>query len=130
MTLRLALAEDKLYLAQVFIEKLSLFPDSFELKIFSRNGPDLVDRLKNNHEVDVVLMDLEMPGMSCIETIKEILQLHPHLKIIMFTVFDDQELLSQCMAVGAVGYLLKDEPAKVVHEMLSGLVKNKAGNEM
>ncbi|MCP4291384.1 MAG: response regulator transcription factor [bacterium] len=125
MTLRLALAEDKPYLAQVFIEKLSLFPGSFELVIFSRNGLDLVDRLKTTHNVDVVLLDLEMPGMSCVGTIKKVLQHHPHLKIIMFTVFDDQELLSQCMDAGAAGYLLKDEPAKVVHEMLRCLAKNK-----
>lgn len=56
---------------------------------------------------DVVLMDIDMPGLSGIEGVKAVKETHPLTAVIMYTVFEDDDKLFQCLCAGANGYLLK-----------------------
>ena len=56
---------------------------------------------------DLVLMDIELPGKSGIEGVKETLKVRPDSIIIMLTVFEDSNNIFQAMCAGATGYLLK-----------------------
>lgn len=58
-------------------------------------------------KTDIVLMDIELPGMSGIEGVKYIQQEHPDLSVIMATVFDDDKNVFDALCAGAVGYLMK-----------------------
>src|SRR5215203_4899210 len=59
------------------------------------------------YQPDVVLMDIDMPGDSGIKGVSSIKETRPHTAIIMYTVFEDDEKLFQCLCAGADGYLLK-----------------------
>lgn len=61
-------------------------------------------------EVDVVLMDIQLPGMSGIECIRRIKELRPAVQILMLTVFEDHDRIFESLAAGATGYLLKQTP--------------------
>lgn len=75
---------------------------------------DALTRLAANPP-DVVLMDIELPGMSGIECIPRLKALCPNTQVTMLTVFDDDERIYQSLAVGATGYLLKTStPAQIV----------------
>lgn len=63
----------------------------------------------------LVLMDINMPGMSGIEGLKNIKQIRPETKIIMYTVLEDENIIFDCLCAGADGYLLKNTPpAKLI----------------
>ena len=59
---------------------------------------------------DVVLMDIEMPGMNGVEAVKIIKQNFPSVTVVMQTVFEDDEKIFAAICNGASGYLLKDTP--------------------
>ena len=61
-------------------------------------------------EPDVVLMDIEMPGISGIEVTRLIAEHFPHIKILIQTVFNDSEKIFQALCAGASGYILKNDP--------------------
>ena len=66
-------------------------------------------------KVEVVLMDIHLPGMSGIECIRELKTRLPGLLIMMLTVFEDQDEIFQSLAAGASGYLLKQtQPAQLL----------------
>jgi DNA-binding NarL/FixJ family response regulator len=60
-----------------------------------------------NCKPDLVLMDIDMPNVNGIEGVKIIRHKYPHLKILMQTVFDDNDKLFACIRAGADGYILK-----------------------
>jgi DNA-binding NarL/FixJ family response regulator len=59
---------------------------------------------------DVVLMDINLPGMSGIDCVKILKERQPELQIIMLTVYQDDEQIFQSLAAGATGYILKKTP--------------------
>lgn len=63
--------------------------------------------IAHEHQPDVVIMDIDMPGSDGIEGIKAIKSAKPDTQIIMHTVFEDTEKLFECLCAGANGYLLK-----------------------
>lgn len=73
---------------------------------------------------NVVLMDIELPGMSGIEGVKYIKDNFPNMTIIMATIHDDDQNVFDAIQAGAVGYLVKmippDELIKAIHEAVAG----------
>ncbi|HKK38403.1 MAG TPA: response regulator transcription factor [Cryomorphaceae bacterium] len=64
---------------------------------------------------DVILMDIEMPGVTGIEAVSEIKNAYPKVSILMQTIFDDEALIFDALKAGASGYLLKKgTPEKVI----------------
>ena len=60
--------------------------------------------------VDIVLMDLGLPGMSGLDGIRVIRQRHPSLKLVPLTVYEDDDRIFEALCAGASGYLLKKTP--------------------
>ena len=68
---------------------------------------------------DVVIMDIDMPGMNGIEGVKLIRKNCPTVQILMFTVFDDEEKVFAAIKSGAAGYILKNaEPGQLVQAIV------------
>lgn len=121
--IRIAFAEDIPSLAQAMKNKLEL-NTHFLLKHAAANGKELIELLEKDHNVDVILMDIKMPVMDGILATKYISNRWPQIKIVMCTVFDDDEHIFQAILAGAAGYLMKDEsPAnlfKAIEECIAG----------
>lgn len=59
---------------------------------------------------DVVLMDIAMPVMRGFDATRRIVKLDPQIRVLMLTVYDDEDLVARCLSAGAAGYVLKDAP--------------------
>lgn len=75
----------------------------------------LIEEDMNTAIPDVVLMDINMPNVNGIEGLLKIKKLFPHIKVLMQTVFDDNENVFNSIRSGASGYILKkDSPNKIL----------------
>lgn len=115
--IKVAIAEDHPLLLKVVVEKLSFF-DDIELKFCTINGENLIEKLKEKSNIDVILMDIEMPKMNGIEATLIIKNKFPQIKIIMLTVLDNDENIFHAIKNGADGYLLKEISAEDLHKAI------------
>ncbi len=58
--------------------------------------------------VDVIIVDIQLPGMNGIELIRSVKSDHPEIEAITLTVYDDEQLAKQAIKAGAIGYVIKD----------------------
>ena len=75
---------------------------------------------------DVVLMDIDMPGESGIKGVSMVKETNPQTAVIMYTVFEDDEKLFQCLCAGANGYLLKKTAPEKIFEAIREVVEGGA----
>ncbi|MCX6235095.1 MAG: response regulator transcription factor [Bacteroidetes bacterium] len=73
---------------------------------------------------DIVLMDIQLPGMNGIECVRQLKSIHPEMQFIMCTIFQNDDSVFNALKAGATGYLLKtDDPGKIIdaiHELHAG----------
>lgn len=115
MKLRLVVVDDNAFLIRMLEEKLSFF-DDIVIKYSAVNGSEVIDKLDADNHVDLILMDIEMPKMNGIEATEIIKQKYPQIKIIMLTIFDDDENIFKAIQSGADGYLLKEVNARDLYD--------------
>jgi len=104
--LRLAIADDH----KVLLDGLkSLFIDpryGCDVVLTASNGKDLISGLSRVH-ADVALLDLNMKGGGGLDCLPGLRELHPHLKVIIFTMYDQPKFIKEAFKLGAEGYILK-----------------------
>lgn len=105
--IKIAIVDDNTFLLKAIQEKLSFFED-ITIKFTACEGIDALQKLEKNHNIDVILMDIEMPKMNGIEATEQVKNRFPHIKIIMLTVFDNDENIFKAIKAGADGYFLKE----------------------
>ena len=91
---------------------VSLLQDEPQLHIVGQagNGEEAL-QLIQHLEVDVVLMDVKMPGQDGIEVTRRLLEVRPDARIIALTISDDDQDVLRAIQAGAHGYILKDADA-------------------
>ncbi|MCE3259496.1 MAG: ligand-binding protein [Bacteroidetes bacterium] len=115
--IKIAVVDDIKTVRSTIVNKIRLSPDLTVVKEFS-NGKEVLHAMMQNMEVDVIIMDIEMPEMDGIEATEKILAKYPNTKILMCTVFDDETNLFKAICAGAKGYLLKDEKPEKIHRAI------------
>jgi DNA-binding NarL/FixJ family response regulator len=126
MKIKLAIAEDNKIIAKSLLEKLSVFSEEIEIKFVAKNGKELLDKLKSEKNIDVILMDIEMPEMDGIQATFEVKNLYPQIKILILTVFDDDDKIFNAIQNGASGYLLKEESPEAIFNAIKIIVEDGA----
>ena len=113
--IKTVIVDDNTFLIKAIQEKLSFF-DDIQIKFIALDGSDLLTKISNNHNIDVILMDIDMPILNGIEATEIIKNKYPHIKVIMLTVFDNDENIFNAIKAGADGYLLKEVEPKTLYE--------------
>lgn len=109
--IRVAIYEDDRRYWEALKALLNLPPET-EVVHLAENCLNVITDVKRTMP-DVVIMDVNLPRKSGIEAVVELKKLWPELKVVMFTVHDDDENLFNAIKAGAIGYILKYEAAKL-----------------
>ena len=116
--IKLGLTDDHLLFRRGLASILATY-EQIQLVLQTSSGPELLEQLQHT-ELDVVLLDLEMPEMNGIQTAEALREQYPDLKILILSMYDDDHFIQHLMEVGANGYLLKDaEPDEVVQAVVA-----------
>lgn len=97
------------------VEKLESYPDVM-VKYTAQNGQALLNMLAKDHLVDIVLMDLQMPTLNGVETTRAIARNWPQIKVLVVTMFDDDENIFHAIMAGASGYILKEDSQAALYQ--------------
>ncbi|MBB6451833.1 two-component system NarL family response regulator [Salirhabdus euzebyi] len=118
--------------------------DDIEIAGEAANGEEAIQFLQQENEVDVVLLDVQMPVMDGVEAAQQIRSLFPKTKILMLTSFSDYNSVIPAIKAGASGYQLKDADPEILanairkvadgekmidHKAASHLFQHVSGNE-
>lgn len=106
--IRLLIVDDHPLFRQGVRFYLETVPE-LELAGEAENGETAL-RFLAQHDVDVVLMDLQMPGMDGIEVTKKLKETWPDIKVLILTSFNSWDKVYTALKSGASGYILKDAP--------------------
>ena len=112
-----------------FVEMLSLrLEDAGQKVIPAYNGKECLNVL-SGADLDVVILDIKMPGMDGIETLREIKGRHPLVEVILLTGHGAVDTAVEGMKLGAFDYLLKPSDFQDLLEKLEGARKRKSEQE-
>ncbi len=110
MTISLLLADDQALVRGALAALLDLEPD---LEVVAEVGTgDAVVPAVLEHQPDVALVDVEMPGMDGIEATRALKQARPGTRVLIVTTFGRPGFLRRALQAGADGFVVKDTPAK------------------
>lgn len=83
---------------------------------------DAIEFIKKDYVPEILLLDIDLPGMSGIEGIKHFKEISPASRIIMLTVFDDDDKIFNAICHGASGYLLKSSTSENITKYVADVV--------
>ena len=129
MSIRVAIIDDKVGNRNILKHKL-MQNDHFKVCLSAEDGKDFIDQMKalpEDQYPDVALMDLEMPNMDGVDAIALGSSLFPQVKFVVLTIFDDEDKIFKAIKAGAFGYLLKEESAENITDMLWQMHESGAG---
>jgi DNA-binding NarL/FixJ family response regulator len=114
--IRLLLVDDQPNFRASLAELLSLQED-LEVVGQANHGQEAIT-LTHQLQPDVILMDVRMPVCDGVTATREIHQTYPWIRILVLTTFDEDEYIQKSLQAGALGYLLKNTPAKQLAESI------------
>ena len=129
MPIKIAIIDDKASNRNILKDKL-VRHGHFEVTLIAVDGKDFIQKMKElptDKIPDVALMDLEMPNMDGVDAIAAGSSFFPSVKFVVLTIFDDEDKIFKAIKAGAFGYLLKDESAENITDMLWQMYESGAG---
>ncbi|KYG75935.1 MULTISPECIES: response regulator transcription factor [Roseivirga] len=119
--IKIAIADDH----KLFREGLRFLMDQMddlEVVFEASNGKELLEQMEN-HEPDVLLLDLDMPEVDGLEALKQLRPKFPNLGIIILTMHSDSKMVAYLMELGANSYLLKDTSPEEFRKAISSVIQ-------
>lgn len=123
--IEIGIVEDNIKIRNL-IQKFLDMQEKMSCKIAVDSVEEMLEHLKDNESPDVLLMDIQLPGMSGIEGISIIKKKYPDIEIIMLTIYHDSHKIFNSLVAGASGYLLKHTSLPEIKESIENLVEGGA----
>ncbi|MEA1912038.1 MAG: response regulator transcription factor [Spirochaetota bacterium] len=107
--IKILLVDDQILFIESLKTVLETLTDDIKVINIAHNGQEAI-KLVKKHVPDIILLDVRMPGIDGVETVKILHKKYPEIKIMMLTTFDDDAYVHKALEYGAAGYMLKDVP--------------------
>ena len=123
--MKIALVDDNALNRSNFVQKITQFPD-IDLAIIANDGHEFLEKLKGlplQQLPLVVFMDIQMPGLNGIDTIKLAKAIYNSIHFIVLTVFEDDDTIFEAIQAGASGYLLKHEGHHTIRQAIQEVLE-------
>jgi len=122
--IRVLVADDQRLVREGLHVLLDLIPD---IRVVGEAG-DGIEAVERTRQIqpDVVLMDVQMPGLDGVAATRRIQESCPGVRVIILTTFDDDEYVFDGLRAGAVGYLLKDVRSEQLAEAIRAAAQGEA----
>ncbi|KXZ40189.1 two component transcriptional regulator, LuxR family [Alkalithermobacter thermoalcaliphilus JW-YL-7 = DSM 7308] len=89
------------------LKRILELEDNINVVDTASDGLDAIEKFKKL-DIDVILLDINMPKLNGIETLRKLKNMDSSIKVIMLTIYDEREYLLETLNIGANGYILKD----------------------
>ena len=116
------IVDDHLLITRALESLVNSF-EEYQVKYTFSNGRELVDKLSSGmKEPDIILLDVNMPIMNGIETMRWLKKYHPNVKVLALSVEDDDKTILSMLRNGAKGYLLKGSQPALLNKALDTIL--------
>ena len=116
---------------KLFLDGLNMLlrnQPNFIIEGMAYNGAEVLESLKSN-QYDMVITDLNMPGMGGVELVKSIKEQFPQVKLLVITMNDDREIVTEILLAEAEGYLLKNSGKEQLLTAINNILGGKTHYE-
>lgn len=120
--IRVVVVDDHTLLRNALAKLIDSF-DEFSVFFEAENGEELKAKLKNKLIPDIILLDVNMPGMNGFETAEWLFRNYPQIKVLALSMFSDENTIIRMLKLGAKGYIMKTAEPEELHLALKSVVQ-------
>jgi DNA-binding NarL/FixJ family response regulator len=120
--IKIGVVDDQQLFRKGLISLLNEFED-LEVVLEAENGKDLLNKLSNKAQPNVLLLDIEMPIMNGIEVLQKLREKKSQIKVIIITMHDEEEMVLHLIEKGANGFLPKSEDIENVVQAVKSVIE-------
>jgi len=118
---KIAICDDHKIVREGLKQIINGFND-FKVILDVDSGEALIKELRHS-EVEIVVLDVSLPGRNGLEVLKQIRSMYEHLKVLMLSMYPEDQFAIRALKAGASGYLHKDSQPDILLEALSTIAK-------
>lgn len=120
--MKLALVDDHTLFRKGMISLIDLAYSNYTILFEADNGHDMQQKIDKNNLPDIILMDINMPGMDGFDSVKWLNENHPLVKVLVVSMIEKEESIVRMLKLGVKGYLSKDVEPKEMGEALESVM--------
>ncbi len=119
--IKVAICDDHKIVREGLKQIIGVF-DDFEVVMDVESGESLIKELRNS-DAEIVVLDVSLPGRNGLEVLKQIKSMYEDLKVLMLSMYPEDQFAIRALKAGASGYLHKDSPPNILVEALRTIAK-------
>jgi two-component system, NarL family, invasion response regulator UvrY len=121
--MRLALVDDHKLFRRGLVSLLEVASKNFTILFEADNGLDMKQKINPLNQPDIILMDVNMPGMDGFASVLWLSKNFPDIKVLVISMIEREESVVRMLKLGVRGYLCKDVEPKELGDALNALMK-------
>lgn len=122
--IKVAIADDHTLLRKALGKLISSY-ENYTVLFEAENGVDVKVKITQHSIPDIILLDVNMPGMDGFDTVQWLHKNYPHIKVLALSMFSDEKIIIRMLRLGAKGYVLKNiDPDELLNALDSVFKKD------